>query len=326
MTPADNASRTLAVTGATGFVGRHICRLAADRGWRIRALVRSLDSARRVLPGAGVQTLVGDVNDPGAVRELVSGVDVVAHLIGIRREVKPSVTYRRMHVDATRRVVEACRETGVQRYLHMSALGTRPNAAAEYHKTKWEAERLVRGSSLDWTIFRPSLIHGADGEFMQMAKGWVTQKAPPFLFLPYFVRVIPRIPTPKWETPTVAPVAVEDVAQAFLAAAINPETIGEVYPLVGPDEMSWPDMLSAIRDAVPGANVSLRPFGIPNDAAWLHAKGAELLGVGSLLPFGTSEAIMGAEDNVASPAKAEAQLGVRPRAFEPSLRAYAPLI
>lgn len=326
MSPAESASRTLAVTGATGFVGRHLCRLAAERGWRLRTLVRDLDEACQVLPGSGVQMIVGDINDAGAVRDLVSGATAVAHLVGIRRERKPSVTYRRLHVDATRRVVEACRDAEVQRYLHMSALGTRPDAASAYHKTKWEAEQIVRHSSLDWTIFRPSLIHGPDGEFLKMAKGWVTQKAPPFLFLPYFKRVIPHFPVHIWETPRIAPVAVEDVALAFLAAADNPDAVGEVYPLVGPDEVSWPDLLRALRDNIPGANVSLQPFGIPHDAAWFKATVMDLLGVGSLLPFSAAEAIMASEDSVGSPAKAEAQLGIRPRAFEPALRAYAPLI
>ncbi|MBL0921490.1 MAG: NAD(P)H-binding protein [Phycisphaerales bacterium] len=325
MNPADQQGRTLAITGASGFVGRHVCRLAVERGWKVRALVRDLDGALPHLPRSGVQMLVGDIGDRGAVRALVEGAEAAVHLVGIRREMKPG-GFRRLHVDATRRVVEACLDSGVRRYVHMSALGTRPFGASAYHKTKWEAERIVRRSALDWTIFRPSLIHGPDGEFMKMAKGWVTQKAPPFLFLPYFVRVIPGIPCPKWETPRLSPVSVDDVASAFVGALDNASTIGEVYPLVGPEAMTWPDMLRTVRDGVPGANVSLQPLGIPQDAAWLKAKTAELLGVGSLLPFGTSEAIMAAEDNVASPAKAEADLGLHPRAFEPALRAYAPLI
>ncbi len=325
MTTAANAPKTLAITGATGFVGRHICRAALERGWRIRALVRDTAEARKVLPTTGVDWLVGDANDPAALRDLVADTGAVIHLIGIRREVKPSITFRRMHVDTTRRIVEACRDAGVRRYLHMSALGTRPNAASAYHKTKWEAEQIVRRSSLDWTIFRPSLIHGADGEFIRMVKAWVTQKAPPFLFIPYFVRVIPGIPH-KWETPRIAPVSVDDVAAAFVSALGADDTIGEVFPLAGPESMEWPEMLRTIRDAIPGANVSLQPFGIPADAAWLQAKAAEVLGVGSLLPYGPSDAIMGAEDNVGSPRKAEAILGVKPRSLEPAVRAYAPLV
>jgi hypothetical protein len=90
--------------------------------------------------------------------------------------------------------------------------------------------------------------------------------------------------------------------------------------------MGWPQMLRTMRDNIPGANVSLQPFGIPSDAAWMKARAAEVLGLGALLPFGPSEAIMGAEDNVGSGAKAEAHLGVRPRALGATMRAYAPLV
>src|SRR6185436_19566424 len=115
------------------------------------------------------------------------GASAVIHLVGIIFEQPYSgVTFQRMHFEGTRAVVDAAKLAGVKRYVHMSALGTRMDAASDYHKTKYAAEQYVRASGLDWTIFRPSMIHGPKGEFMQMVNKWVHKKEPPFFAMPYF--------------------------------------------------------------------------------------------------------------------------------------------
>ncbi|MEC9374382.1 MAG: NAD(P)H-binding protein, partial [Planctomycetota bacterium] len=182
------AGKTVAVTGATGFVGRHLCRALVDRGAQVRALTRDLSKAREALPPNNMALVHADIDDEPALRDLVFGADAVIHLIGIRRELGRGVTFRRLHVGATERILRATTRAGVSRYLHMSALGARGDAVSNYHKTKYEAEWLVRRSGLDWTIFRPSIIHGPDGEFMQMAAGWVRGEEQPKFFLPYFFR------------------------------------------------------------------------------------------------------------------------------------------
>ena len=116
----------------------------------------------------------------------------------------------------------------------MSALGSRPDAVATYHRTKFEAESYVRASGLDWTIFRPSLIHGPRGEFMTMEAGWARGRRAPFLFMPYFGGGL----LGRRDGGLVQPVYVRDVARAFADALENPATIGEVYLIGGPDAMS----------------------------------------------------------------------------------------
>src|SRR5262252_7117141 len=109
----------------------------------------------------------------------------------------------------------------------MSALGTRPDAVSTYHKTKFAAEQYVRGSGLDWTIFRPSLIHGPKGEFLQMEAKWARYAAPPFLFMPYFGAG----PFGTGGAGKLQPVYVKDVARAFADALSNRKTIGEIFPI-----------------------------------------------------------------------------------------------
>ena len=78
------------------------------------------------------------------------------------------------------------RGAGVKRWIHMSAMGAREGAASRYHETKWRAEQAVMKSGLDWTIIRPSLIHGEDGEFVEMVRGFLKKGGMPIV--PYFGR------------------------------------------------------------------------------------------------------------------------------------------
>lgn len=341
---AKNASRTVAVTGSTGFVGRYVVRELLSRGWSVRALIRDTAKAREALAAdaARIELVVGDVCDDAVLARMLttpSGepVDACIHLVGIIREVRGDSTsqpqtFQRMHVDATRHVVDACRSAGVKRYVHMSALGVGPEGKTEYQKTKWEAERYVRrgfgdDSDLDWTIFRPSLIHGPDGEFVQMMAGICAGETPPYFFMPYFARKQVDLSVPAgrvdWVAPSVQPVAVHDVAFAFAEAVARPQAIGEVFNLVGPEAMTWPTVLETLRDTIPGSNAKLQPFFIPGEHAAMIATLAGALGLGRLLPFDKGQALMGAQDSVADPAKAKIELGLTPRPFRETLRGYA---
>lgn len=324
----------IAVTGATGFVGRYVVRELLRRGFAVRALARSMEKAKETLPfgeGAGrIDLTVGDATDGAAVSRLCAGAWGVVHLVGIRREFRGGTTFRRAHVESTQRVIEAARGAGARRLVHMSALGVRPNAPTEYHRTKHEAEMLVRESGAAWTILRPSLIHGPDGEFVRMVKAWATRSAPPYLFLPYFLRLAPNhgnmLEPFQVETPRVQPVAVTDVATAFAECLMRPETIGEVIALGGPEAMEWPRALETIRDAIPGTNRAIGPMGLPGPAGLAMAKGAAAVGMADALPFGPSEPVMASEDNVCSTVKAREMLGIEPRSLASAAREYGVLV
>jgi uncharacterized protein YbjT (DUF2867 family) len=320
---------TVAVTGASGFVGRNMVRALLAAGYSVRALVRDREKARSVLPAAPgkLSLVVGDVTDSRSLEDLLQGTQACVHLVGIIREVKrKGQTFQRMHVDATRIVVAACEKLGVKRYLQMSALGVRDVGVAEYQHTKFEAEQIVRRSSLAWTIFRPSLIHGKEGEFIHQAWDWLKGEAQPYFFLPYFQggALEQRIPlgdvNPR--DPRIAPVAVEDVCAAFVGSFKNDATIGETYNLCGGDVMTWPQMLTFMQENTPGA-LPLQPFGIPSWIAALQAQGAGLIGLGQFLPFDEGMAKMGGEDSVADMTKTREELGMQFKGFKSTYPAYA---
>lgn len=317
----------VAVTGATGFVGREVVRLLLRRGVRVRVLARETAKAWRVLPGdARLDVVEGGVFNDEARQRLCEGADSVIHLIGVRREVG-GATFQRMHVEAAARMLESARDAGVRRFIHMSALGSRSGAPSKYHQSKIEGENLVRRSGLDWTILRPSVIHGPEGEFMQMAKGWVTGQAPPKFFLPYFEQTGRPIDERRaGEHPRaslVQPVHVGDVAWAVCECLTRPETIREVYPLGGPEALTWPQLLEVIRDLVPGAKASLKPVGVPANWALVAARAAGAIGAGALLPFGPDDVLMATEDSTCSNVKAGKHLGYEPSHFAGCLREYA---
>src|SRR5947207_5934930 len=137
---------TVFVTGASGFVGGAVVGELLERGYEVNALVH-----RRPILSAGgkVHSIEGDLFDAKALERGMRGASAVIHLVGIIFEHPYSgITFGRMHSDATRSVVDAAKVAGVKRFVHMSALGTRVDAASDYHKTKFAAEQYVRVSGL----------------------------------------------------------------------------------------------------------------------------------------------------------------------------------
>lgn len=296
------ASRVF-VTGGSGFVGRAVIDELLARGHAVSALSHhgSLEGG-----GDGVRAIQGDLFDNDALDDGMRECHAVIHLVGIIMEKSGrGVTFERIHYQGTKRVVDAALRNGVRRYVHMSALGTRSNAVSEYHRTKFMAETYVRASDLDWTIFRPSLIHGPKGEFMRMEAKWARMSAPPFLFMPYFGGR---------KAGKLQPVYVNDVARAFVDALEKKSTIGEVYPLAGPNEVTWPQLHKTVSSAIVGRE---------RMTGWIPVPIARVVALMPGAPYNTDQVQMSQEDNTTDIRKFVDAFGWEPQPFEPTLRSYA---
>jgi uncharacterized protein YbjT (DUF2867 family) len=299
------------LTGSGGFVGSAILEELVQRGFAVNAVVN-----RREPPDVGgdVKIFRADLFEPAALDEVVKGCETAIHIVGIIKENPGAgITFQKMHVEATRSVVESAKRVGVKRYIQMSALGVRTDAMADYGKTKWQAEEIVRASGLAWTIFRPSLIHGPRGEFMKMEAGWAKKKSPPFLFMPYFGAGILGL----GGAGMLQPVFVGDVARAFVEAIGNSKTIGRTYCLGGADQLTWPRMHQTAARAIVGKNRFV--MAIP---VW-YAKLVAAVVPGKLLPFNRDQVIMSQEDNTCDLGEFERDFGWKPAGFEAGLTGYA---
>ena len=217
------------VTGGTGFVGNAVIDQLLAAGHTVHCLVRP-GSEDKLSRKKDVIVHFGDVTDLASLKKGVPGCDAIIHLVGIIREFPgKNITFQNLHVRATKNMLNAASGLGIKRYLHMSANGTRANAATAYHQTKWQAEEAVRTSKLDWTIFRPSLIYGQGSEFVAMMSNLV-------LKLP----VVPVIGDGQYR---MQPVAVAQVAQSFARALGKEETIGETYHLGGRQDYSYDEII-----------------------------------------------------------------------------------
>ncbi len=223
------------LTGATGFVGRNLLNQLIKEGYRVRCLVRNPE--RVLLPVTdAVQSVRGDILTPSDVMSAMDGdIDTVIHLVGVLRESK-GVTYEALHVDATRNVTEAMVKNGVSRYLHISALGTRPNAVSLYHKTKWAAEEIVRGSGLDYTIFRPSVIFGREDKFTNLFAG--------------FIRSFPLLIVPGTGKNLMQPVYIDNLTAFMLHSIKDKTSIGRVYDVAGPEELTFDEIIDKIASSI----------------------------------------------------------------------------
>lgn len=289
----------IGITGATGFVGRHILNRLVERGHRPRALVRRPD--RTPFNPADVDVVTGSLADALALRTLVAGADVVIHLVGIIVE-RGTATFEAIHVGGTGAVIAAARAAGVRRLVHMSALGARDEAGATaYHRTKARAERLVAASGIDHVIFRPSMISGPGNV--------------PIATLARIHRFAPVVPIFGTGNFPLQPIWIGDVADAYAFAAEGRG--GGVHELGGPAVMTYKEFVQAIG----------RASGHPRPAIHVPLSLVRL-GARLLTPLGAAAPITGdqlqmlVEGSVTSHNDIESVFGIRPLGFEEGLARY----
>jgi uncharacterized protein YbjT (DUF2867 family) len=272
-------TRRVFVTGATGFVGRAVIRALQGRGYAVRCLVRR-GSERQLRGMEGLERVEGDILVPATLERGMAGCDSVVHLVGIIRE-RSSSTFERIHIEGTSNVLQAAAASGVRRYLHMSALGSRAGARSRYHQTKWAAEEAVRARPLAWTVFRPSIIYGRDDQFVNMLARLV--RAP----------VTPVLGSGQQQ---LQPVPLEHVAEAFARGLELPAAEKQTYEVGGAEAVTMVRLLDLIGEAL-----GRRPVRKVHVPLGLVRPLARLLHRVPGFPVTPDQLIMLEEDNVCDP-------------------------
>ena len=291
------------LTGATGFVGGELLAQLVAEGIAVRCLVRP--GSESGLPTmAGVEIHMGDATRPESLLGGLSGCQAVINLIGIIREFPgKGISFQKMHVEATGNLVAAAQQQGVKRFLQMSANGTRADAVTAYHKTKWQAEEIVRNADLDWTIFRPSLIYGPHDQFVTM--------------LAEMLRKLPVMPVLGNGRYRMQPVSVAQVACSYVRALSRPDSIGQVFHCCGPQPHSYDEILNMIGAALGKARV--RKLHHP---LVLMRPVIRLLEGLPLFPITSAQLQMLLEENCCDPGPWRSFFGIEAQSFAAGIAAY----
>jgi NADH dehydrogenase len=291
------------LTGATGFIGRHLARVLVARGHFVSCLVR-LGSERRLrLPDrTRSERVSGDLTDPDSLGRKPLGCEALVSLAGIRREIPADgQTFAAVHVDGLRDLLASCLESGVGRVVHVSALQASPDAVNAYRRSKGEGEAVVRSFPIPWTILRPALVYGPG--------------SPTVAWMRRLTLGAPLLPVPVVGGATrISPIWVDDLAAAVAACLERPATVGETFDAVGPETLTVSDLVAAIARArgVPHWHV-----GFSANAARSAARFADRLPWGPEPP-GTLDLL--GEDHVADPQPLVAATGVALTSLADGLR------
>jgi nucleoside-diphosphate-sugar epimerase len=289
------------ITGASGFLGSAVANQAHGRGLPARGMVRaSSDRSRLRLDEPSI--VVADMAEVDSLARAVEGVEAVIHCAATTSTGTPDPERsRRVNVEGTRRLVEACQGAGTRRYVQISSQSALPDNPSSYGRTKFEADQIVRASELEWTILKPGLIYGPGPAAVFSKVVEFTEKFP----------VVPVLGNGRHKQ---RPVHVEDVAWAALRCLETPESVGREYDLGGAEAMEFNDMLRAIL-AARGRRKALLHIPLPVCMAL-----ARVLGLLMKDPPVTVDNVQGvrlAPDVDNKPA--ERDLGFRPRSFAEGL-------
>jgi uncharacterized protein YbjT (DUF2867 family) len=238
----------------------------------------------------------GSVLNPATLASTMEECDAAIHLVGIIAE-KRKASFYQVHYLGAVNTVEAALAAGVKRFLLMSALGVRADAASRYHRTKWMAEKYLMSAGLDYTIMRPSVIFGKGDAFINM--------------IARMVRFSPFVPVIGPGHGRLQPIWQDDVSACFVRALSNQRTVGKVYELGGPTQYTFNELVEAVAKLLGKKG---RLLHVPLSFA---RPTAALMEVFLPKPLLTRDQLtMLSEPNVCDIGPMTDELGVRPAALE----------
>lgn len=267
------------LTGATGYVGSHVVRRLVGKGVGVRVLVLPSDPGVAFLPHA-VEIVRGDVTDFASFEAHGEGVEAIVHLAALMLPALPTHIHH-VNVGGTQALLRFAAHWGIRRFLYASAVSAVYPESNSYGRSKAEAEKLVAGSGLDYTILRPTMIYGVDG-------GLHFQK---------LVRLLRRIPI---VFPIVGsgrarlqPVYIDDVVTAIETVLTHPRASGKTYNVSGGTVVRFEVLVDMILAEIGLRRLKVR---VPESLCTMVARGVTALVPTSFL---SPEAILGLSQDAA---------------------------
>lgn len=277
----------IAITGGTGFIGRHLTQELLDRGHEVVVISRGLYTRGKSMPGhANLSHMRANVTDASQLTRGFAGCTAVVHCAGTSED--PSQTFQQVHVQGAQSAVTAAKQAGVQKFVLVSYLHARPNVRSPYHTTKWEGEEIVRQSGLNYTILKVGLVYG-EGDHLLNNLGNLLRK------LPVFATVGLR-------EKTVRLIAVEDLVSVILAALTDDRLSRRTVAITGPEEFPFSTAARRIAKVMGRPSLIVLPFPVfvQRLLAWvsgfmprplISASQVQMLADGSSIPLPDSETL-----------------------------------
>ncbi|WP_442678610.1 complex I NDUFA9 subunit family protein [Sphingomonas sp. ASY06-1R] len=275
--------------GGGGFLGRYVAQELLRSGARVRIAERNPLDTYFLKPLAALgqaQSLTADITRPDSLARAVQGADVVINLVGILKG-----KFEAVHVDGAKNAASAAAAAGARRFIQLSAIGADPAAASAYGSSKGRGEQAVRAAFPDAHIIRPSILFGAEDQFVNKFAGMMAM-AP----------VLPVVrPEAKFQ-----PAWVVDVARAIAKVALSPDPAPALLELGGPQILSMLDLHKWIGEAI-GRTPAL--VSLPDGLSAGIARFGWLPGA----PITWDQWLMLQQDNVVSPGAAGfGDIGIEP--------------
>lgn len=251
------------ILGGTGFVGHSIANQLVDFGHQVSIITRRRERHRDLLVLPTLRLVQGNIFDQSFLNHELAGADVVINLVGILNEFRGQPGFQMLHAELPGMIAEVCRDQGVPRLLHMSALKASNGGPSAYLRSKGSGEDRAHqagGQAVAVTSFRPSVIFGP-------ADSFTNRFATLLKFTPGF------FPLARADA-LFQPIYVEDVARAFVKSIDDYRTYGKRYALCGPDVYSLKQIVEQV------SRVSRRPcrvLGLGPALSKLQAMVGELL-------------------------------------------------
>ncbi len=305
-------SKVAVVLGGSGFVGRHVVRELAKRGWRVRVGVRRPHHAMHLKPmGAVGQIQLAQVNvrHQGSIEQALHGADAVINLVGILHQ-DWHQKFAHVQTVGAANIAQACSKIGIDRLIHISAIGADADSESLYASSKGKGESAVLEHMPEATILRPSIIFGPEDNFFNRFASMASLS--PLVMLPLI----------GGGTTKLQPVYVDDVADSVCQALENTDSLGKVYELGGPQVYSFKELLQLMLKEMRVKRL-LAP--IPYPIASLIGLGGEIFGALPFVePFLTRDQVqLLKRDNVVSDKVGTIEdFGVTPKSVESILPSY----
>ena len=293
------------VLGGSGFIGRCLVERLVASGATVRVGVRHPEKAVFTVPPdakGSIEVVNANVQDDAAVCAAVENADSVINLVGILYETKRQ-TFAPIHEEGARRVATAAKNAGVERLIHMSALGASRSSPSEYARSKAAGEQAVRQIFPEATIVRPCVVFGPGDDFFNRFAGMAL--------------LSPALPLIGGGKTRFQPVYVNDVVEAFMAILADPKTRGHTYELGGPSIYTFRQLMEILL-----AEIGRKRLLISLPFFLAEIQGA-LLQVLPKPPLTRDQVKLLKADNVVSGTEATfAELGIEPTPLEAVLSTY----